>query len=406
MNNAQPVRLSDVRFTADLAAFHAWMHREHGPVVPVLLEGDIPAWLVIGYKELHHVLSTPSVFARSSTRWNGWDRLPPESPLQMVLAPMPNLLFAEGEDHRRRSAAVGAALDSAPPHELRTVVTRFADRLIDEFCGDSRADLRTQYAEWLPSLVLGWLYGFDDKEIRALAKAMSALFDSSGPEVFEAYTELVGRFGAAIAARRAVPGTDVISHLVADPLGYTDEELTAELIGILGGGDQPTTEWIGNALRLMLTDDRFSASFSGARSSVRDALAEVLWEDSPSQINAGRYAAHDVELAGRLIRQGDLVMLGYGAANRDPRVRDPDPGRAGANHAHLSFSHGKHACPHAAQGIAELIATTGIEVLLDRLPDIELAIPPEEVSWRPSPWARGVVSLPVTFTAASPLGGF
>jgi len=405
MNN-EPVRLSDPRFTTDLAAFQRWMHHEYGPVVPVLLEENIPAWLVIGYQELHHVLSTPSLFARSSTRWNGWGRLPPESPLQTVLAPMPNLLSAEGEDHRLRSLATDRALDAIPLHELRSVITRFADRLIDGFCGDSRADLRTQYAGWLPSLFLGWMYGFPDKEIDVLAKAMSALFDSSGPEVFEAYNELVGHFGTAITARRAHPGPDVISRLVTDPIGYTDEQLVAELIGILGGGDQPTTEWIGNALRLMLTDDRFSSSFTGARSNVRDALAEVLWEDSPSQINAGRYPVQDVELGGRLLRAGDLVMLGYGAANRDPGVRGTEFKDRNANHAHLSFSHGKHSCPYAAQGIAELIATTGIEVLLDRLPDIELAIAPEEVRWRPSPWARGVVSLPVTFTPSSPVGVF
>ncbi|GAB3740448.1 cytochrome P450 [Nocardiopsis nanhaiensis] len=406
MNNARPVRLSDVHLAADLAEFHRWMHREHGPVVPVLLEEDITAWLVIGYRELHYVLSSPALFARSSTRWNGWDRLSPESPLQTVLAPIPNLLFAEGEDHRRRSQAVGGTLESIDPHELRGVITRFADRLVDGFCGDSRAELRAQYAGWLPSLVLGWMYGFDDEEIDVLAKAMSVLFDSSGAEVFEAYTELGGRFGTAISERRSRPRADMISRLVADPIGYTDDQLTAELIGILGGGDQPTTEWIGNALRLMLTDARFSASFSGARSSVRDALAEVLWEDSPSQIHAGRFAAVDLELAGRFVRKGDLVMLGYGAANRDPKVRGTGDDRMGANHGHLSFSHGKHACPHAAQGIAELIATTGVEVLLDRLPDIELAVPPEDLRWRPSPWARGVVSLPVTFTPVSPLGGF
>lgn len=400
--NPEPVRLSDLVFQEDPADFYGRLRNLHGPVVPVLLEADIPAWLVIGYRELHHVLTSPTVFARSSTRWNGWGRLPRDSPLQTVLAPMPNLLFAEGEDHRRRSGAVGSALDAVDPHELRTVVTRFADRLIDGFCGEGRAELRGQYAGRLPSLVLGRLYGFSDAEIDVLAKAMGVLFDTSGEEVFAAYGEIVGRFGAAIADRRRRPGDDVISHLAADPIGYTDEQLTAELVGILGGGDQPTTEWIGNALCLMLTEDRFSASLSGARSSVRDALAEVLWEDSPSQINAGRYAAHDVELAGRIIREGDLVMLGYGAANRDPHVRGTGVERIGANHAHLSFSHGRHACPHAARGIAELIATTGIEVLLDRLPDIELAIPPKEVRRRPSPWARGVISLPVTFTPVSP----
>src|SRR5699024_4974256 len=161
---------------------------------------------------------------------------------------------------------------------------------------------------------------------------------------------------------------------------------------------------LSHAVRPMLIHDRCSAPFPGARSTVRDALADVLWEDSPSQINAGRYPVQDVELGGRLLRAGDLVMLGYGAANRDPGVRGTESKDRNANHAHLSFSHGKHPCPYAAQGIAELVATIGIEVLLDRLPDIELAIHPEEVRWRPSPWARGVICLPVTFTPSSPVG--
>src|SRR5699024_12712650 len=135
-------------------------------------------------------------------------------------------------------------------------------------------------------------------------------------------------------------------------------------------------------------------------------LAALMWDGSPARCGAGRSPVEDVDLGGRLLSAGGLVMLGYGAANRDPGVRGTEFKDRHANHAHLSYSHGKHACPYAAQGIAELIATTGIEVLLDRLPDIELAIAPEEVRWRPSPWARGVVSLPVTFTPSSPVGVF
>lgn len=95
--------------------------------------------------------------------------------------------------------------------------------------------------------------------------------------------------------------------------------------------------------------------------------------------------------------------MGYAAANQDPAVRT---GGSGTNHAHLSFSHGEHSCPYSAQALAETIATTGIEVLLDRLPDLEPAVAPHEVSWRPSPWVRGVSALPAVFTPAVPLGAF
>ncbi|NYH50477.1 cytochrome P450 [Nocardiopsis arvandica] len=400
----EPVRLYDDRFNTDPGGFYQQMRADHGPVVPVLMEGDVPAWLVIGYRELHHVLSSPDVFARSPRRWNAWDRVPRDWPLLPVLVPLPNLLSAEGEEHRRRTAAVNDALDGADPHELRTVLTRLADRLIDGFCASTGTDLRTQYAQRLPSLLLCWMYGLDDDRGEAVTTLMSTMFDA-GPDSVRAHAEIAAEFAELIAARRAEPGPDVVSRMIAHPADYGDEDLVAELVAIMGGAHQTTAEWIGNALRLMLTDDRFSASMSGARSSVGEALAEVLWEDSPSQMNAGRFAAHDVELDGKLIRKGDLVLLGFAAANKDPRLRVGGHAEAvRGNHAHLSFSHGEHSCPHAARGIAETMAVTAVEVLLDRLPDVELAIPAEQVRWRPSPWVRGVVSLPVTFTPTPPRG--
>ncbi|QUX31109.1 cytochrome P450 [Nocardiopsis akebiae] len=401
---ADPVRLYDPSFNADPQGSYRAMRAEHGSVVPVLMEGDVPAWLVIGYHELHHVLNTPEVFARDPRRWNAWDRVPRDWPLLPVLAPQPNLLSAEGEEHRRRTAAVNDALNGADPHELRAVTARLADRLVDGFCASSGTDLRTHYAQRLPSLVLCWMYGLDDDRGEAVTTLMGTMFDA-GPDAVGAHVEIAAEFTRLVASRRAEPGPDVVSRMIAHPAGYGDADLVAELVAVLGGAHQTTSEWIGNALRLMLTDDRFSASMAGARSSVREALAEVLWEDSPSQMNAGRFAARDVELDGRVIRRGDLLLLGYAAANKDPRLHTGERSSAvRGNHAHLSFSHGEHSCPHAAQGIAEVMAVTAVEVLLDRLPDVELAIPAEEVRWRPSPWVRGVVSLPVAFTPTPPQG--
>ncbi|WP_017606468.1 cytochrome P450 [Nocardiopsis alkaliphila] len=397
---AELVRLYDPTFRSDPAAFYRWMRAEHGPVVPVLLEGDVPAWLTIGYRELHHVLTTPGVFARDPRRWNAWDRVPKDWPLLPVVMPLPNMLSAEGEDHASRARAVNAALSVADPHELAKVTERSADRLIDAF-RSSEVDLRTHFADRLPGLVLFWMLGLDDDKGERLTPVMSALFDA-GPDVMAAYTELATAMAELVTRRRALPGRDVVSRLLADPRGYTDEEIVPELLAILGGGHQTTTEWIGNALRLMLTDERFAASFSGARSSVREALNEVLWEDSPSQLQAGRYAAYDVELGGRRIRRGDMVLLGFAAANQDPITHAARGRGERANHAHLSFSHGEHGCPYAAREVAEIIAATGIEVLLDRLPDIELAVAPDQLRWRPSPWVRGVAALPVTFTPRTP----
>ncbi|MGW5877201.1 cytochrome P450 [Nocardiopsis terrae] len=399
-----PVQLHGPRFQTDPGGLYEQMRTEHGPVVPVTMEGGVPAWLVIGYRELHHVLNSPSVYARSSRRWNAWDLVPEDWPLLPMVMQLPTVLHSEGDEHRRRAGAVSDALSGTDLHELRATTVRMADRLIDSFCGSTGTDLRTSYTARLPALVLSWMYGLDAVRGDHLADNMNKMIDG-GADAMAAQQALMAAMGELVAERRAEPGPDVVSRLLAHPAGYTDEEAVPELIVLLGGGNQPTAEWLGNALRLMFTDDRFGASIAGARNSVQEALNEVLWEDTPTQIHAGRFAVHDVELGGQLVRQGDLVLLGLSGANRDPLVRS-GADRVGdrGSQAHLSFSHGPHQCPYPAREIAEIIAVTGVEVLVDRLPDIELDLPQTELRWRPSPWVRGVASLPVTFTPTEPIG--
>ncbi|MER7036040.1 hypothetical protein ABT334_34390, partial [Streptomyces albidoflavus] len=164
-------------------------------------------------------------------------------------------------------------------------------------------------------------------------------------------------------------------------------------------------DWIGNSLRLMLTDDRFTASLSGGRHSVAEAMNEVLWEDTPSQNIAGRWATRDTHLGGCHIKAGDLLVLSLAGANSDPRVRTDGTVLTGGNNAFFSFGHGDHRCPFPAQEIAETVARTAIEVILDRLPDVDLAVPAEQLTRRPSPWLRGLKDLPVHFTPTPALGG-
>jgi cytochrome P450 len=161
-------------------------------------------------------------------------------------------------------------------------------------------------------------------------------------------------------------------------------------------GHQQTTNWIGNTVRLMLTDTRFAITLSGGRASVGDALNEVLWHDTPTQNYLGRIATRDTSLGGQRIRTGDLIVLGMAAANADPQVR-PAEGGVG-NRAMMSFGHGEHGCPYPAPELSEIIAKTSVEVLIDRLPDLVLAVPPDALRWRTSMLSRGLTSLPVKFT--------
>ncbi|MEV5749131.1 cytochrome P450 [Actinoallomurus sp. NPDC052308] len=397
--HADAVRLYGPQYQENPTELYREMRRTHGPVVPVLLEGDVPAWLVIGYRELYHVLSNPKLFVRDSRRWNAWDRIPPDWPLMAFIAYQPSVLFTDGPEHQRHSAAISAALAAVDQFELRSQCERIADELIDSFAARGEADLMARYAHPMPVLVSAELFGLPKTEAPDLARDVMAAMNG-GDGAIEAYQRFAAAMLRLLAAKRERPGPDIPSRLLDHPAGLTDEELTHDLIITMTAGQDAMANWIGNTLRLMLTDDRFAVTLSGGRRSAGQALNEVLWEDTPGQNSLGRWATQDTHLGGRLIKAGDGIVLGLAGANADPQVRPESSAGALGNHAHMAFAHGEHGCPHPAPEIAEIIAQTAVEVLLDRLPDVRLTVSPDELRWRPSMQMRGLTALPVTFTPA------
>ncbi|KPI02759.1 hypothetical protein OK006_7556 [Actinobacteria bacterium OK006] len=398
------VPLSGPRFQTDPASLYREMRSKHGAVTPVVLDGDIPAWLVLGYRELHQVTGDPVLFSRDSELWNQWENIPDDWPLlPMIGRKQPSILYTVGDRHRQRAAMLGNALEMVEPSDLRRHAEKFADQLLDAVCVEGRADLIADYAMLLPVRVLAHLYGFADDKGLGLVTALNDMIDG-GERAIAGQSHVATSMTQLLAERRARPADDVVTRMLADTSGFSDEEITQDLMVMLAAGHQPTADWIGNSLHLMLTDERFAASLFGGRDNIGVAMNEVLWEDSPTQNVAGRWASRDTQLGGRRIQSGDLMLLGLQGANSDPQVRTDASVLTGGNNAHLSFGHGEHRCPFPAQEIAEVIARTGIEAVLDRLPDIDLTVPAESLTRRPSPWLRGLSALPVRFTPTRPLG--
>jgi cytochrome P450 len=401
----EPAPLSGPRFHVEPNALYGELRRTHGSVAPVVLDGDVPAWLVLDYRELHLVTGDPVLFSRDSDLWNQWDRIPDDWPLlPMIGRKQPSILYTVGDRHRERAHMISDALEAVDPFALRRYAEQFADELIDSFCGKGSSEIIGQYAMLLPLRVLARLYGFADEQGPGLVKAMNDMIDG-GADARAGQGHLAKSMFELLTAKKAVPGDDVASRMLANTAGFTTEEVAQDLMVMMAAGHQPTADWIGNSLRLMLTDDRFAASLSGGRHSVAEAMNEVLWEDTPTQNVAGRWASRATTLGGRHIAQGDLLLLGLAAANADPQIRTHASALTGGNNAHFSFGHGEHRCPFPAQEVAEVIARTGIEVLLDRLPDLDLATPDDALTRRPSPWLRGLSTLPLVFTPTPAIGG-
>jgi cytochrome P450 len=239
------------------------------------------------------------------------------------------------------------------------------------------------------------MYGLPESETPALVRDIT-LAVNADPDSANAHQRVGDTMRRLLASKRVEPGPDIPSRLLAHPANLTDEEIMLDLTVVIAAAHLPSAYWIGNTIRLMLTDDRFAMTLAGGRGSVSQALNEVLWEDTPTQNYIGRFATRDTQVGGRRIRTGDLLILGLAAANADPQVR-PDDDALG-NQAQMSFGHGEHGCPWPAPELAEVISKTAVEVLLDRLPDLTLAVPAEDLEWERSVWMRGLTALPVMFT--------
>ncbi|MEV7739832.1 cytochrome P450 [Streptomyces sp. NPDC088921] len=396
------VQLGGLEYQQTPSQLYRSMRREHGAVAPVLLDNDIPAWLVLGYPEVCYVTSHDELFARDSRRWNQWDHIPSDWPLLPFVGHQPSVLFTEGAEHQRRAGVITQALEGVDQFELVRECELIAGQLISSFSGSGQAELMSVYAHALPARAVLWMCGMpqDSTDTEQLVDDLRISLDAGeGDDPVAAYMRVGERIMQLVKEKRERPGPDVTSRMLLDPAGLSDEEIVQDLISVIAAAQQPTANWICNTLRLLLTDERFALNVSGGRVSVGDALNEVLWLDTPTQNFIGRWAVRDTQLGGRLIREGDCLVLGLAAANTDPQIW-PDSHAGAENSAHLSFSNGEHRCPYPAPLLADVMARTAVETLLERLPDLVLAVEPEELTWRPSIWMRGLTSLPVQFTPA------
>jgi cytochrome P450 len=395
-----PARMYGPEAEANPRGLYEKLRAEHGTVAPVLVHGDLPAWLVLGYQENLDVARTPSRFSRDSRRWRDMldGRVGLDNPLLPVATWQPMCTFMDGEEHERLRRAVTESLSRFDRRGVRRHVTRFADQLIDRFCGNGRAELVGQFAEHLPMLVMTQLVGMPEEYGPRLVEAARDMVKGT-PTAMASNDYVVSTLRQVVTRRRASPGADFASWLTGHPAGLTDDEMVEHLRLVLIIAYESTANLIANTLRVVLTDQRFRASLAGGRMTLPDALEQVLWDDPPMTAVLGRWATGDTELGGQQIKAGDMLLLGLAPANVDPAIRPDLSAPVHGNRSHFSFGGGPHECP--GQDIGRAIADTGIDALLTRLPDLRLAVPETDLSWVSSLITRHLTALPVEFTPAA-----
>ncbi|WP_424888768.1 cytochrome P450 [Streptomyces sp. XH2] len=395
-------RLFGPEAEADPMGLYERLRQKHGQVAPVLLHDDVPAWLVLGYRENLDVARTPSRFSRDSRRWieAREGRVAPTHPLAPITTWQPICVFADGRQHERWRGAVNDSIARFDKRGIRRHVTQFSNQLVDRFCASGRADLVHEFAEQLPMMAMTQLLGMPEAYSPQLVNAARDMI--KGTETAIASNEFVQETLRKLVARKRVePGADFTSWLLEHPAGLSDDEVQQHLRLVLIAAFETTANLIANTLKMVLTDHRFQASLAGGHMTLPDAVEQVLWDEPPFITILGRWATQDTELAGQQIKEGDALILGLAAANMDTVIRpDPDVPVHG-NRSHLAFSGGQHECP--GQDVGRAIAGEGIDALLLRLPDLTLAVKETELAYRSTLMSRHLTGLPVRFTARAPL---
>ncbi|MFC9428262.1 cytochrome P450 [Streptomyces sp. NPDC056987] len=398
---AGPRRLYGPEAENDPMGLYEKLRAEHGSVAPVLLQGDVPAWLVLGHSENLHMTRTPSQFSRDSRRWRALHdgSAPPDHPLAPIFTWQPICVFADGADHERLRGAVTDSIARIDHRGVRRYINRYSNRLVNDFCQAGQADLVSSFAEHLPMMVMAQIIGmpeeYDERLVQAARDMIkgTATANESNTYVMAALTRLVKR-------RRTAPEEDFATWLTQHPAGLTDDEVSQHLRLVLIAAYETTANLIANALRMVLTDPRFRAQLSGGHMTLPEAVEQTLWDEPPFTTIFGRWAVGDTELGGQSIKAGDALVVGIAAANVDPVVRPDVNASMRGNRAHLAFSGGPHECP--GQDIGRAIADTGIDALLLRLPDLQLAVEEHELRWSAALMSRQLQELPVTFAPRPP----
>jgi cytochrome P450 len=380
----------------DPAAMYEKLRTEYGGVAPVELEGGVPAWLVLGYRENIELARNPSRFTRDARLWRDWTegRIGEDHPLIPIVGWRPDVVSYDGEEHQRLRAAVNECLTRFDRHGTRRHVQRYANQLIDGFVERGSADLVSEFAAFLPMLVLGRLIGLGEEEGPKLVEAINGMV-SGGEEAYAHHQYIGGTLQTLVEARRKTPAHDLASWFIQHPSGLNDDEVLNHLRLVIILGYETTTNLVSNTLRMVLTDPRFRASLTGGLMTLPDAVEQMLWDDPPLLVCPARFATHDTQFGGQEIHKGDMLLIGIAAANTDPEIRPDLDAPMHGNRSHLSFSRGPHEC--SGQEIARAITDTGVDVLLNRLPDLHLAVPEDQLSWTVVTWSRHLDALPVTF---------
>lgn len=372
---------------------------------PVHWDPFLHAWVVTRYEDVVHVLHHFSAQRTPTPEQLSALNLSALNPIAAVM--VRQMLFLDPPAHTRLRALASAAFTTRRVEQLRSHIREVMDGLLDAVVQQGFMDVIADFASPAPAIITAELLGVpveDHAQLKDWSQDFAEMLGNfqHNPDRFQrvlrSVENLCSYFRAAMREQRLRPRGGLIEAMMnaeVDGARLTEDEIIANLIVTMVGGQETTTNLIGNGVLTLLRHPADLEKLRSDRSFIPSAVEELLRYESPSQHTA-RLAPAGVELGGKRIRARAAVIAVMGAGNRDP-ARFPDPDRFDilrpANR-HLAFGWAAHFCFGAA--LARLEGQIAFERILLRLPELALdtRVP---LRWRQNLGLRGLVALPVTF---------
>jgi cytochrome P450 len=371
-------------------------------LVKVRLPFGEPCWLATRYDDVRAVyadrrFSRAAGFEHDVPRvWPGNSLIDPSMPLAM-----------DPPRHTRLRRLTSKAFSPKRIRELHPWMEQEVDALFDSFADHGpTADFVALFAWNLPIRVLTGVVGVprDDAGLFRDWVEISTAVTTPQELRVETSAKLNEYVAGLIADRRQTPQKDLLSDLVhardADDR-LTEAELLGLVMSLMAGGFETTAWQLGTTVyTLMVHPDHWREIV--AEPGIRPRALEEIWRWVPSMkygTNFVRWATAEVELSGgAVVSPGDAVLPEQAVANRDESVfahgsdldfHRPDP------RPHLSLGFGEHFCMGAHLAQAQIGLT--VEKLARRFPQLELAVPQEDVRWAAGSFMRSVENLPLAW---------
>ena len=371
---------------------------------PVHWDPFLHAWVVTRYADVLEVLHTFSADRTPTPEQLATMGLEHLSPIAQLM--VKQMLFMDASAHSRLRGLASVAFTPARVNDLKSHIQGIVNDLLDAVQDQGQMDIIADLAEPLPAIVTAEMLGVPVSDRNQL-KGWSANFAEMlgnfqhNPEraqlMLRTVEEMTGYFRDAVREIKQHPRQGLIHSLLTAEIDgdhLAEEEVVANTIVTMVGGQETTTNLIGNGVLTLLRNAEQMERLKNDLSLIPNAVEEMLRYESPSQHTA-RLAPSDRVLGGKQISKRQAVIAVMAAANRDPE-RFPDPDRFDIerkDNRHLAFGYAAHFCFGAPLARAE--GQIVFETLLRRMPNLRLE--PQNLVWRTNLGLRGLTALKVRF---------